>query len=120
MNARVSARATSPAALRRWLCDERGTAIVEFALIFPVLLMMLLATIDFGRMMAVGASLAAAARDGARMGAAITNLSLNEATAGRGALLSGVYCLGLGVPFIVAALAYRRTEAFLLEHLGNP
>jgi cytochrome c-type biogenesis protein len=40
--------------------------------------------------------------------AAITNLSLNEATAGRGALLSGVYCLGLGVPFIVAAVAYRR------------
>jgi cytochrome c-type biogenesis protein len=40
--------------------------------------------------------------------AAITNLSLNEATAGRGALLAGVYCLGLGVPFIVAALAYRR------------
>ncbi|HET7431940.1 MAG TPA: cytochrome c biogenesis CcdA family protein [Nocardioides sp.] len=40
--------------------------------------------------------------------AAITNLSVNEATAGRGALLSGVYCLGLGVPFIVAALAYRR------------
>ncbi len=40
--------------------------------------------------------------------AAITNLSLNEATAGRGALLSGVYCIGLGLPFIVAALAYRR------------
>jgi cytochrome c-type biogenesis protein len=40
--------------------------------------------------------------------AAITNLSLNEATAGRGALLAGVYCLGLGLPFIVAALAYRR------------
>jgi cytochrome c-type biogenesis protein len=40
--------------------------------------------------------------------AAITNLSLNEATAARGALLSGVYCLGLGVPFIIAALAYRR------------
>ncbi|MGI8523721.1 MAG: cytochrome c biogenesis CcdA family protein [Nocardioides sp.] len=40
--------------------------------------------------------------------AAITNLSLNEATAGRGALLSGVYCIGLGVPFIVVALAYRR------------
>ena len=40
--------------------------------------------------------------------AAITNLSLNEATAGRGALLSGAYCVGLGVPFIVAAVAYRR------------
>ncbi|MBO0845764.1 MAG: cytochrome c biogenesis protein CcdA [Nocardioides sp.] len=39
--------------------------------------------------------------------AAITNLSLNEATAARGALLSGVYCIGLGLPFIVAAVAYR-------------
>jgi cytochrome c-type biogenesis protein len=40
--------------------------------------------------------------------AAITNLSLNEATAGRGALLSAVYCFGLGLPFIIAAVAYRR------------
>ena len=48
--------------------------------------------------------------------AAITNLSLNEATAGRGALLSGVYCIGLGLPFIVAALAYRRAlGAFALR-----
>jgi cytochrome c-type biogenesis protein len=38
----------------------------------------------------------------------ITTLSINEATAGRGALLSGVYALGLGLPFVVAALAYRR------------
>jgi cytochrome c-type biogenesis protein len=40
--------------------------------------------------------------------AAITTLSLNEATAGRGALLSAVYAVGLGLPFIVAGLAYRR------------
>jgi len=40
--------------------------------------------------------------------AAITSLSLNEATAGRGALLSAVYAVGLGVPFILAGLAYRR------------
>lgn len=40
--------------------------------------------------------------------AAITTLALNEATAGRGALLSAVYALGLGIPFIVAGLAYRR------------
>jgi len=40
--------------------------------------------------------------------AAITTLSLNEATAGRGALLSAVYAVGLGVPFVVAGLAYRR------------
>lgn len=39
---------------------------------------------------------------------AITTLALNEGSAGRGALLSFVYCLGLGLPFVVAALAYRR------------
>jgi len=39
---------------------------------------------------------------------AITSLSMNEATAERGALLSGIYAFGLGVPFIVAALLYRR------------
>lgn len=40
---------------------------------------------------------------------AIQGLALSQATAGRGALLTAVYCLGLGVPFIVAALAFRRT-----------
>ena len=40
--------------------------------------------------------------------AAITTLSINEATAGRGALLSAVYALGLGLPFVAAGFAYRR------------
>jgi cytochrome c-type biogenesis protein len=39
---------------------------------------------------------------------AINALALNEATAGRGAVLSGVFALGLGLPFIAAAFAYRR------------
>jgi cytochrome c-type biogenesis protein len=38
----------------------------------------------------------------------ILTLSADQAGAGRGALLVTVYCLGLGVPFIVAALAFRR------------
>ncbi|HEU5034899.1 MAG TPA: cytochrome c biogenesis protein CcdA [Mycobacteriales bacterium] len=32
----------------------------------------------------------------------------SAATAGRGALLTAVYCLGLGVPFVVAGIAFRR------------
>lgn len=40
--------------------------------------------------------------------AAINTLAVNEATAGRGAVLSGVFALGLGLPFIAAAVAYRR------------
>jgi cytochrome c-type biogenesis protein len=39
--------------------------------------------------------------------AAVLSLSANEASAERGAFLTVVYCLGLGLPFIVAALAYR-------------
>ncbi len=38
----------------------------------------------------------------------IATLTLQEATAARGALLSGFYALGLGVPFILAGLFYRR------------
>jgi len=39
---------------------------------------------------------------------AITSLSFTESTAGRGALLSAVYALGLGLPFILAGLAYEK------------
>lgn len=41
--------------------------------------------------------------------AAVLTLSYNEASASRGALLATAYCLGLGLPFLVAAVAYRRT-----------
>ncbi|QXE35304.1 cytochrome c biogenesis protein CcdA [Streptomyces sp. GMY02] len=35
-------------------------------------------------------------------------LAFNEASAGRGAVLTVAYCLGLGVPFVLAAVAFRR------------
>jgi cytochrome c-type biogenesis protein len=38
----------------------------------------------------------------------VQTLAITEGSAGRGALLSAVYSLGLGIPFIVAGLAYRR------------
>jgi cytochrome c-type biogenesis protein len=39
---------------------------------------------------------------------AITALSANDASVTRGVALSLVYCFGLGIPFILAAVAYRR------------
>ncbi|MEV6108154.1 cytochrome c biogenesis protein CcdA [Streptomyces sp. NPDC051940] len=39
---------------------------------------------------------------------AVQTLALSEGSAGRGALLTAAYCLGLGVPFIVTAVAFRR------------
>lgn len=40
--------------------------------------------------------------------AAVQTLAFDSASAGRGALLSLVYCLGLGLPFVLAAVAFRR------------
>ncbi|MFC7329289.1 cytochrome c biogenesis CcdA family protein [Marinactinospora rubrisoli] len=39
---------------------------------------------------------------------AVQTLAFTEGSAGRGALLSLAYCAGLGLPFVAAALAYRR------------
>lgn len=40
--------------------------------------------------------------------AAVQTLAYTQATAGRGALLTAAYCLGLGLPFILTAIAFRR------------
>ena len=39
---------------------------------------------------------------------AVQTLAWTQASAGRGAFLSAVYCLGLGLPFILTAVAFRR------------
>ncbi|MEY9874145.1 cytochrome c-type biogenesis protein [Streptacidiphilus sp. MAP12-33] len=39
----------------------------------------------------------------------VQSLSIEQASAARGAVLTVAYCLGLGIPFIVAAVAFRRT-----------
>ncbi|MFG2555296.1 cytochrome c biogenesis CcdA family protein [Streptomyces sp. NPDC048581] len=38
----------------------------------------------------------------------VQTLAINEASAGRGAILTVAYCLGLGIPFVLAAVAFRR------------
>lgn len=40
--------------------------------------------------------------------AAVQGLAFTQGTAGRGAALTFAYCLGLGLPFIAAGLAFRR------------
>lgn len=44
---------------------------------------------------------------GPTLGVAAT-LAVNEGTAGRGSLLMLAYALGLGVPFVLVALGFRR------------
>ncbi|GAA3374048.1 cytochrome c biogenesis protein CcdA [Streptomyces sannanensis] len=40
--------------------------------------------------------------------AAVNTLAFTEASAGRGAVLMVAYCLGLGLPFLLAAVAFRK------------
>lgn len=40
--------------------------------------------------------------------ASVLALSSQQSSAGRGAILTVAYCLGLGVPFVVAAVAFRK------------
>ncbi|MFF9197465.1 cytochrome c biogenesis CcdA family protein [Streptomyces sp. NPDC014779] len=40
--------------------------------------------------------------------AAVNVLAANQASAGRGALLTFAYCVGLGLPFILTAIAFRK------------
>jgi Flp pilus assembly protein TadG len=55
--------------------NERGASAVEFALVLPIMLMLVLGIIDFGLMIHEKTMLANAAREGARNGA----ISRNEA-----------------------------------------
>jgi cytochrome c-type biogenesis protein len=40
--------------------------------------------------------------------ATVLALAIDQASAGRGALLTVAYCLGLGLPFVLAAVAFRK------------
>jgi len=51
--------------------------------------------------------------------AAVQTLAIDQASAARGALLTAAYCVGLGLPFLVVAVAFRRTAgamAFVKRH----
>ncbi len=60
--------------------------------------------------------------------AAVQSLAFTEASAARGAVLSGAYCVGLGVPFVLLAfgfrwmagtLAWTRRHAVAIQRVGG-
>lgn len=62
----MTAPRPAAARLRCLLRDDRGAAAVEFAFVVPVLLVLVCAIIDFGRLLYTANSLTAAAREGGR------------------------------------------------------
>ncbi|MEW1949363.1 TadE family protein [Pseudarthrobacter sp902506025] len=67
--------------------SERGAAAVEFAIVMPVLMMLLLGIMEFSRAYSVQASLSAAAREGVRV-MAITGKTADATTAAQTATAS--------------------------------
>ncbi|RFS83355.1 cytochrome c biogenesis protein CcdA [Actinomadura spongiicola] len=110
--------------LGRWLLEYQdpitrvlGVITIVFGLAFMGLIPGLQRTVKSSRLPAAG--LAGAPLLGVLFGlgwtpcigptlGAVQSLAVTEASAGRGALLSLAYCAGLGLPFIAAAIAYRR------------
>jgi uncharacterized protein (UPF0333 family) len=84
---------------------ERAQTMVEFALVFPVVLLITYGMIEFGRMMFIYAAVTNAAREGARYGAAAGFVSTNtpyyadcngiKTAVQRGALLTDVTTTGI-------------------------
>lgn len=56
---------------RRLVCSERGAAMVEFAIVLPVFLLIAWGVIDFGRLFFTSNSLANAVREGGRYAAVL-------------------------------------------------
>ncbi|MDL4821261.1 cytochrome c biogenesis CcdA family protein [Actinomadura opuntiae] len=110
--------------LGRWLLEYQdqitrvlGAVTIVFGLAFMGLIPGLQRTMKSGRLPSAG--LAGAPLLGALFAlgwtpcigptlGAVQSLAISEASATRGALLSLAYCVGLGVPFVVTAVAYRR------------
>jgi len=73
--------------------SERGAALVEFALVVPILMMMMCATIDFGLTVYTLNNLTAAVREGGRYAAVIDQAgwAANSGATARGAVSDRVY-----------------------------
>lgn len=70
--------------------DSKGAAAVEFALVLPILLVLVLGIIEFGYLAYANASAAGAAREGARVMALTDNEAAARATAADYFVMSGV------------------------------
>lgn len=77
--------------------DQRGQTMVEFALAFPILLILVLGIFEFGRLFITYTSVYAAAREGARFGAAAENLPTCGAGIQSNADRAGFLAVGMNV-----------------------
>lgn len=77
---------------RRWTSSQRSQSLVEFALVAPMLLLLIFMAIDLGRLLYAFSAISSAARDGAR------TASLAEAIYSDCQIIQEVELVGQGFP----------------------
>ena len=88
--------------LRRFIKNERGTQVIEFAIVFPTLILLFAGTTELGRLFYTYTSLAKATRAGARYLSNVQSVTSSTA-AGKNVVLCGNPggCGGTGQPAII-------------------
>ncbi|WP_369253988.1 TadE/TadG family type IV pilus assembly protein [Geodermatophilus amargosae] len=71
----MGARSSRPRTLRTRLLGQRGAAAVEFALVVPMLLLLLMGIVEYSRVYQAQGTVSAAAREGVRVMALTNNAS---------------------------------------------
>ena len=95
MNIRMHSRRHLSPVARKLMCS-RGNAMIEFALLFPLLLLIVFGITEFGRAIRTVQTLNSAAREGARV-AAVTNPDVDLVTARVNEVLDAASVVGSGV-----------------------
>ncbi|MFN2511204.1 MAG: TadE/TadG family type IV pilus assembly protein [Pyrinomonadaceae bacterium] len=88
--------------LRRFLRLETGTQMIEFAIVFPILILLFAGVVELGRLFHTYTSLAKATRSGARYLSTVQNVG-NSTSAGKNIVLCGSAsgCGGQNQPAII-------------------
>jgi hypothetical protein len=89
--------------LRNVFRSDNGTQLIEFAIVFPVLLLMFAGTTELGRMFYTYNSLAKATRGGARYLSNVTTVDGTSTTRAKNMVLCGntAGCGGAGQPAVI-------------------
>ena len=74
--------------IKKFVRRENGTQMIEFAIIFPVLLLLFAGTVEIGRLLYTYTTLAKATRAGARYLSTTTDVAAST-TAGKNVVLCG-------------------------------
>ena len=80
--------------------ERRGQTLVEFALILPLLLLLLMGVLDFGRAIYANNTIQNAAREAVRIGIVNQNTSVIEAEAQKQAVALGLSPADIDVAFL--------------------